>query len=120
MLRMVNLLMALSLGVHREQLEHRMGLTWPRPFLLRPLFFLCSEELGQHHARRLVEEGGDMRTFLGMLGDLADEYREGWSLKGEKEGSLSNFRCALLKCCRLVAAAAARVIGRPTLLKLQA
>jgi hypothetical protein len=40
MLRMVNLLMALSLGVHREQLEQRMGLTWPRPFLLRPLFFL--------------------------------------------------------------------------------
>ena len=31
MLRMVNRLMALSLGVHREQLEHRMGLTWPRP-----------------------------------------------------------------------------------------
>lgn len=30
-LRMVNRLMALSLGVHREQLEHRMGLTWPRP-----------------------------------------------------------------------------------------
>lgn len=42
MLRMVNLLMALSLGVHREQLEQRMGFTWPRPFLLRPLFFLCS------------------------------------------------------------------------------
>jgi hypothetical protein len=40
MLRMVKRLMALSLGVHREQLEHRMGLTWPRPFLLRPLFFL--------------------------------------------------------------------------------
>jgi len=40
MLRMVNRLMALSLGVHREQLEHRMGLVWPRPFLLRPLFFL--------------------------------------------------------------------------------
>ena len=37
MLRMVNLLIALSLGVHREQLEHRIGLTWPRPFLLRPL-----------------------------------------------------------------------------------
>lgn len=37
MLRMVNLLMALSLGVHLEQLEQRMGLTWPRPFLLRPL-----------------------------------------------------------------------------------
>ena len=40
MLRMVNLLIALSLGVHREQLLQRMGLTWPRPFLLRPLFFL--------------------------------------------------------------------------------
>ena len=38
MLRIVNLLMALSLGVHREQLEQRMGLTWPRPFLLRPLY----------------------------------------------------------------------------------
>ena len=37
MLRMVNLLIALSLGVHREQFEQRMGLTWPRPFLLRPL-----------------------------------------------------------------------------------
>ena len=37
MLRMVNLLIALSLGVHREQLEQRMGLTWPRPFLFRPL-----------------------------------------------------------------------------------
>lgn len=37
MFRIVNLLMALSLGVHLEQLEHRMGFTWPRPFLLRPL-----------------------------------------------------------------------------------
>jgi hypothetical protein len=37
MLRMVNLFIALSLGVHREQLLQRMGLTWPRPFLLRPL-----------------------------------------------------------------------------------
>ena len=39
MFLMVNLLIALSLGVQREQLEHRIGLTWPRPFLLRPL--LC-------------------------------------------------------------------------------
>lgn len=38
MFLIVNLLIALSLGVHREQLEQRMGLTWPRPFLLRPLF----------------------------------------------------------------------------------
>jgi hypothetical protein len=41
MLRMVNLLMALSLGVHREQLEQRTGLTWPLPFLLRPLRTRC-------------------------------------------------------------------------------
>jgi len=40
MLRMVKRLMALSLGVHREQLLQRIGLTWPLPFLLRPLFFL--------------------------------------------------------------------------------
>lgn len=36
-LRMVNLFIALSLGVHLEQLEHRIGLTCPLPFLLRPL-----------------------------------------------------------------------------------
>lgn len=41
MLRMVNLLMALSLGVHLEQLEQRTGLTWPLPFLLRPLQSRC-------------------------------------------------------------------------------
>ena len=38
MLRMVKRLIALSLGVQREQLLQRMGLTWPRPFLLRPLY----------------------------------------------------------------------------------
>ena len=37
MLRMVNRLIALSFGVHLEQLLHRIGLTWPRPFLFRPL-----------------------------------------------------------------------------------
>jgi hypothetical protein len=37
MLRMVNLFIALSLGVQREQLLHLIGLTWPRPFLFRPL-----------------------------------------------------------------------------------
>lgn len=45
MLRMVNLLIALSLGVHREQLEQRTGLTWPRPFLLRPLQTEVSENV---------------------------------------------------------------------------
>ena len=32
MFLMVNLFMALSLGVQREQFEHRIGLTWPRPY----------------------------------------------------------------------------------------
>lgn len=54
---MVNLLIALSLGVQREQLEQRMGFTWPRPFLLRPLF----SSLAPH---RLPGLGGD----FGVLG----------------------------------------------------
>jgi hypothetical protein len=37
MFLIVNLFIALSLGVQREQLEHLIGLTWPRPFLFRPL-----------------------------------------------------------------------------------
>lgn len=41
MLRIVNLFIALSLGVHLEQFEQRMGFTWPRPFLLRPLQYEC-------------------------------------------------------------------------------
>lgn len=44
MLRMVNRLMALSLGTQRAQLEQRTGLVWPRPFLLRPL------EINQHQS----------------------------------------------------------------------
>ena len=60
MLRMVNLLIALSLGVHREQLLQRMGLVWPRPFLLRPLFFLCSRKKGQVSTRAQTStSGGD-------------------------------------------------------------
>ena len=46
MLRTVNRLIALSFPTQREQLEQRTKLTWPRPFLLRPLFLLflvCNE-----------------------------------------------------------------------------
>ena len=46
MLRIVNLLMALSFGVHLEQLEHRIGLTCPRPFLLRPLYDISDTPKG--------------------------------------------------------------------------
>lgn len=45
MFLIVNLFIALSLGVHLEQLEHRMGLTCPLPFLLRPLFHACQPAL---------------------------------------------------------------------------
>lgn len=56
MFRMVKRLMALSLGVHREQLLQRMGLTWPRPFLLRPLE--CdSQHLGLRRGRAGVSAG---------------------------------------------------------------
>lgn len=40
MLRTVKRLIALSLPTQREQLEHLTNVTWPRPFLLRPLFRL--------------------------------------------------------------------------------
>jgi hypothetical protein len=56
MLRMVNLLIALSFGVHREQLLHRMGLTCPRPDLLRPL--------------QPVHQQKFMRKIAGTSGDL--------------------------------------------------
>lgn len=72
MLRMVNLLIALSLGVHREQLEQRMGLTWPRPFLLRPL------ELCQNV--HLCGNGGQ-RVLLGSA-LLDHDGLCGWSFGG--------------------------------------
>jgi hypothetical protein len=59
MLRMVKRLIALSLGVHREQLEQRMGLTWPRPFLLRPLWF------GQYDESRRTGWGESWGLILG-------------------------------------------------------
>lgn len=40
MFLMTNFLMALSFGTQRAQLVQRMGCTWPRPFLARPLFLL--------------------------------------------------------------------------------
>lgn len=70
MLRMVNLLMALSLGVHREQLEHLMGLTWPRPFLLRPLdarfltIFACGGEGEFQQMFRSVENARVRRRWV--------------------------------------------------------
>ena len=54
MLRMVNRLMALSLGVHREQLEHRMGLTWPRP----------ARKSVSRVARQSAKEGWCLLTLL--------------------------------------------------------
>jgi len=52
MFLMVNLLIALSFGVHLLQLEQRIGFTWPRPFLLRPLdaLFLTIFAVGEIEA----------------------------------------------------------------------
>ena len=54
MFLIVNLLIALSFGVHLEQLEHRIGLTWPRPFLFRPL-----------RVRQICSPGMSSLTILG-------------------------------------------------------
>lgn len=76
MLRMVNLLIALSFGVHLEQLEHLIGLTCPRPFLLRPLCNSISPIFHYQFERLLCEvrsspEGYSYfaARFLTMLGD---------------------------------------------------
>ena len=63
MLRIVNLFIALSFGVHLEQLEQRMGFTWPRPFLLRPLFV---QTVSSVFARRddALDERVEERTWM--------------------------------------------------------
>ena len=63
MLRTVNLLIALSLGTHREQFEQRTGLTCPRPDLLRPPFLLFFVIL---------------KLEVGLEGDF-DGEAEGWA-----------------------------------------
>lgn len=85
MLRMVNLLMALSLGVHREQLLQRMGLTWPRPFLLRPLFFLCRCEHCQSFfpAMMVAEMGHDGGV---LCADEEPQRDEGFSISASCSG----------------------------------
>ena len=57
---MVNLFIALSLGVHLEQFEQRIGLTWPRPFLLRPLLAQY-----QHQLLCLLSQAALGRCLLG-------------------------------------------------------
>ena len=67
-LRMVNLLMALSFGVHREQFEQRTGLTWPRPFLLRPFdarFFTMADMYSGKSAERWQSSKFVVRESLG-------------------------------------------------------
>ena len=63
MLRIVNLFIALSFGVHLEQLEQRIGLTWPRPFLLRPLEGHCQLSPPKFN-RDIGCKGGVLRCAL--------------------------------------------------------
>ena len=84
MLRIVKRLMALSLGVQRLQLEQRMGFTWPRPFLLRPLFGSSAWrdwyfEQGRLLGRALLHHSG--------VPDEGLESRAGWSM-GRRKGRL--------------------------------
>ena len=66
MLRIVNRFIALSLGVHLEQLEQRIGLTWPLPFLLRPLHHMHQHLQAYRVQRKLYLEA----RFLTMAADL--------------------------------------------------
>lgn len=91
MLRMVKRLIALSLGTQRAQLEQRTGLTWPRPFLLRPLeevsglfsvkfllFFFPLQSLIAHAAVQLACHSSATRTRR-HCGGIAGWRREGIS-----------------------------------------
>ena len=80
MLRMVNLFIALSLGVHLEQLEQRIGFTCPRPFLFRPLRIAISVQCtncSQGFSLRctFLDHGADLFAYLvmdvGVLAGLA-------------------------------------------------
>ena len=71
MLRMVKRLIALSLGVQREQLLQRMGLTWPRPFLLRPL-----QSVSIHSQSGFVVSRDVVGSLRRVAGALTKDNRE--------------------------------------------
>jgi len=66
MLRTMKRLTALSLGVQRAQFEQRIGSTWPRPCLLRPLFlrFFVILQTDRQRTRREHEEGRAVKRFI--------------------------------------------------------
>ncbi|XP_006899602.1 PREDICTED: CD160 antigen [Elephantulus edwardii] len=76
--RITNFLIALSLGTHRAQFVQRIGCTWPRPFLARPLFLLFFVTQQQYSKRmnskkqlesevRNTNRASICFTFLGLL-----------------------------------------------------
>lgn len=71
MFLIVNLLIALSFGVQREQLLHLTGLTWPLPFLFRPL------HTSLVYGRGIRRGSTDLDArFLTMMGDSScDDFR---------------------------------------------
>jgi hypothetical protein len=78
MFLIVNLFMALSLGVQREQLEHRMGLTWPRPYRL------VSIRVNQHSENLAFLLRPLDARFLTMLAVVDDESSVRWLKIDEK------------------------------------
>jgi len=79
MFLMVNLLMALSLGVQREQLEQRIGLTWPRPFLLRPLRKISLRQRRNTVVRYRVLRCSLLDHVGLILKSLSDKVKLSWS-----------------------------------------
>lgn len=83
MLRMVNLFIALSFGVHREQLEHLIGLTWPRPFLLRPLdarflTILAVFEVIRRLSKWLIYRARKSRSMVCMNSEVVPSLVNSW------------------------------------------
>jgi hypothetical protein len=95
MFLMVNLLIALSLGVHREQLEQRIGLTWPRPFLLRPLEAVSLATLREARwcvlGSSLLDHDGLILVQVRGLKTCAGEF-------GHTEDVLSKSQCGGWRC----------------------
>ena len=100
----------------REQLEHRIEATWPRPFLLRPpdllLFVTKSRERGAKEVSLDILEKSEKQLLFGLLvkfveaewayyrvgGRCRDEVDEKWKgeLRRERSNSLIvEYRAAL-------------------------
>ncbi len=93
MFLMVNLLIALSFGVQREQLEQRIGFTWPRPFLLRPLYSVSSARALFARSCLAIVLG---RSLLDHIGDFCRAISKSLGLADGSSRSAVGVKCRCL------------------------